>query len=280
MKISTSTYYADPKISLAEREEKDADIRGKIEQLRVTYKRAGYRPLLHHLKRNGITIGERRLRGILQKFELQVRPHKKFIRTTNSKHDCLTHPNLIKSMMIDDINQVWASDITYIRINNGFVFLAVILDLYSRKVIGWAISKRIDGDLALDALKMAIARRSPPRGVIHHSDRGVQYLCEKYVALLKTNHFHFSCSARGNPYDNAWLESFMKTLKHDEIYMGHYETYLDVMEKVPHFIEEVYNRKRLHSSLGYLPPEEFEEGIKLGYKNFNGKDGDRPRFTL
>lgn len=280
MKISTSTYYADPKISREQQEEKDADIRGKIEQLRVTYKRAGYRSLLQHLKRSGVEIGETKLRRIIHKFELQIRPHKKFVRTTNSNHDCLTHPNLIKDMTIDDVNQVWAADITYIRINNGFVFLAVILDLYSRKAIGWAISKRIDGDLAIDALKMAIARRKPPKGVIHHSDRGVQYLCESYVALLKENGFHFSCSARGNPYDNAWLESFMKTLKYDEVYMGHYETYLDVIEKLPHFIEEVYNKKRLHSSIGYLPPEEFEEKIKLSYKDGNKKEGDRLRFTL
>jgi transposase InsO family protein len=280
MKISTSTYYADSKISREEQEEKDADIRGKIEQLRVTYKRAGYRPLLRHLKRNGVEIGETKLRRIIHKFELQIRPYKKFVRTTNSNHDCLTHPNLIKDMTIDDVNQVWAADITYIRINNGFVFLAVILDLYSRKAIGWAISKRIDGNLAVDALKMAIARRKPPKGVIHHSDRGVQYLCESYVTLLNENGFHLSCSARGNPYDNAWLESFMKTLKYDEIYMGHYETYLDVIEKLPHFIEEVYNKKRLHSSIGYLPPEEFEEKIKLGYKNGNEKEGDRLRFTL
>ena len=237
MKISTSTYYADSKISREEQEEKDADIRGKIEQLRVTYKRAGYRPLLRHLKRNGVEIGETKLRRIIHKFELQIRPYKKFVRTTNSNHDCLTHPNLIKDMTIDDVNQVWAADITYIRINNGFVFLAVILDLYSRKAIGWAISKRIDGNLAVDALKMAIARRKPPKGVIHHSDRGVQYLCESYVTLLNENGFHLSCSARGNPYDNALLESFMKTLKYDEIYMGHYETYLDVIEKLPHFID-------------------------------------------
>jgi len=178
MNISTSTYFADSKKTRAEIEEKDADIRGKIEQIRVTFKRAGYRPLLHHLNRSGIVIGERKLRRIIKKFELQIRPHRKFVKTTNSNHDCLIHPNLIKDMTIDDVNQVWAADITYIRINNGFVYLAVILDLFSRKAIGWAISKRIDGNLTIDALKMAIARRSPPKGVIYHSDRGVQYLCE------------------------------------------------------------------------------------------------------
>ena len=180
---------------------------------------------------------------------------------------------LIQEMTIDGVNQVWAGDITYIRIGNGFVFLAVLLDLYSRKVIGWAISKKIDGNLTLDALNMAIKRRGPPRGVIHHSDRGVQYLCDKYVEKLKEYGFHISCSRKGNPYDNAWSESFMKTLKYDEIYMGDYETYLDVIENLPRFIEDLYNKKRLHSSLGYLPPEEFED--------MNEEiTGERPVFKL
>lgn len=275
-----STYYSDPKITRAEKEESDADIRGRIELIRVTHKKAGYRTLKHYLKRNGIAVGETKLRRIIKQFELQILPHRKFIATTNSNHDCLVHPNLIKDMTIDNINQVWASDITYIRINNGFVYLAVILDLYSRKVIGHAISKKIDGALATDALKMAILRRNPPQGVIHHSDRGVQYLCNDYVEILTENGFHISCSAKGNPYDNAWLESFMKTLKYDEIYMGHYETYLDVVEKLPLFLEEVYNKKRLHSSIGYLPPEEFEEMIKIDYKKGTLAESDRPRFTL
>ena len=271
-----STYYHDPKITRAEREEQDADIRGKIEQIRKTFPRAGYRPLLRHLKRNGITIGETKLRRIIRKFELQIRPKKQFVNTTDSDHDCLVYPNLLPELTIDGPNQVWAGDITYIRINNGFVFLAVLLDLYSRKIIGWAISKKIDGKLTLDALTMAIQRRTPPKGVIHHSDRGVQYLSNDYVDTLKENGFHISCSRKANPYDNAWTESFMKTLKHEEIYMGHYETYLDVIERLPYFLEEIYNKKRLHSSIGYLPPEEFEELIEQGYID----EVDRLKFTL
>lgn len=274
MNLAESTYYADPKVSRKDRDEREADIRGKVEQIRVEFPRTGYRMLLGHLKRAGVKIGERRLRGILKKFELQFRHKKKFVRTTNSNHEHEVHPNLIEELTINDINQVWTVDITYIRINTGFVYLAVVLDLYSRKVIGWSISKKIDGKLAIDALTMAIKRRNPPRGVIHHSDRGVQYLCDAYVAILDEHGFHKSCSRKGNPYDNAWTESFMKTLKYDEIHMREYDTFLDVVENLPNFIEEVYNKKRLHSSLNYLPPEEFESKVAAEV------NVDRPTFQL
>lgn len=277
MGLSMSTYYHDPKKTRAIQEEEDADIRGKIEQIRVELKGAGYRPLLRHLQQSGITIGERKLRRILKKFDLQIRPKRKFVATTDSNHDYLVYPNLLEEMTIDGINQVWTADITYIRIANGFVYLAVVLDLFSRKVIGYSISKRIDRDLTISALKMALLRRRPLPGVIHHSDRGVQYLCDDYVQLLADKGFHISCSRKGNPYDNAWTESFMKTLKYEEIYMGHYETYLDVVENLPHFIEEIYNKKRLHSSLGYVAPEKFEEQFKMKYK---GEESDRTRFRL
>ena len=278
MQLSESSYYYDPKLTRAEREEQDADLRGKVEQIRVEFPKAGYRMLLAHLKRSGVGIGERRLRRVLSKFELQIKPRKRFVRTTDSNHNHKVHRNLIEEMTVNDINQVWTADITYIRIDNGFVYLAVIIDLYSRKVIGWSISKKIDAQLTLNALKMAIQRRQPPRGVIHHSDRGVQYLCDDYTDLLKENGFHLSCSRKGNPYDNAWTESFMKTLKYDEVHLQNFETYLDVVDRVPFFIEEVYNKRRLHSSIGYLPPEEFEQKVKLEYPDKN--DVNRPTLKL
>lgn len=273
-----STFYHDPKVSRSEREEWDADVRGKIEQIRVEFPRTGYRMLLGHLKRNGVEIGERKLRRILRKFDLGIKSKRRFVKTTDSNHNHLVYANRLEELTIDGINQVWTADLTYIRIENGFVYLAVILDLYSRKVIGWQISKKIDRHLALDALKMAIARRNPPRGVIHHSDRGVQYLCDDYTSLLQENGFHISCSRKGNPYDNAWTESFMKTLKYEEVYMFNYKTYLDVVERLPYFIEELYNKKRLHSSLEYLPPEEFETKIEVKYQN--EKRGKRPKLKL
>lgn len=276
--LSTSTYHADPKISRKQRAEADANIRGKIEQIRLDFPSTGYRTLLAYLKRNGIKIGETKLRRIIDEFDLNLRPKKKFVVTTDSNHEFEVYKNLLPEMTIDGINQVWVADITYVRILTGFVYLAVILDVYSRKVVGHAISKRIDGKLALNALEMALQRRKPAGGVIHHSDRGVQYLCKEYVDVLKVNKFHISCSRRGNPYDNAFAESFMKTLKYDEVYMWNYETYLDVIERIPYFIEEVYNKKRVHSGLNYDTPEEFEKRFEVEYEGENRVG--RPTLTL
>lgn len=273
MDISTSTYYADSKITRAEKEEWEADVRDKIEYLRLDFKGAGYRTLLPLLRKNGIEIGERRLRRIIREAGLQIRPKRQFVKTTDSEHDHPVYPNLIEGMTIDGPDQVWGADITYIRIANGFVYLAVVLDFYTKKIAGWALSKKIDGNLTLDALTMATRRRRPLRGVIHHSDRGVQYLCKKYVETLTAHGFHISCSRKGNPYDNAWTESFMSTLKKNEVHMRHYETFLDVIANVPRFIEEIYNKKRPHSVLGYLSPEEFED-------MYDEENEQRPKFTL
>ena len=162
-------------------------------------------------------------------------------------------------MAIGRLNQVWLSDITYIRVRTGFVYLAAILDACSRKVIGYAVSRGLETNLTLEALRMALSRRRPVPGVIHHSDQGIQYASDEYIAELKAYGFEISMSRAGNPYDNATMESFFKTLKYEEVYLCEYETYEDVIEKISYFIEAVYNQKRLHSGIGYLTPEEYEK---------------------
>ena len=194
----------------------------------------------------------------MNKFGLNATIRRQFVRTTDSNHGLPVYPNLIAGMVLTGINQLWVADITYIRIATGFVYLAVILDVFSRRIVGWAISKTLDRRFTIEALKMAIELRKPPKGTFHHSDKGVQYACLEYVELLNRNHFRISMSRSGNPYDNAFAESFMKTLKKEEVYLWEYESFIDVAERIPYFIEEVYNRKRVHSGINYLPPVEFE----------------------
>jgi putative transposase len=261
--LSPSTYYYDPKRSRASREREDAELRDAIESVQADFPKAGYRTVQCYLRRRGRFVGERRIRRIMKRFSLHAEIKRAFVHTTDSNHSHRVYPNLLPGRVLTGINQAWAADLTYIRIVNGFVYLAVILDLFSRKVIGWAISRHIDAALALAALKQAIQQRQPPSGCVHHSDRGVQYLCHDYVALLNERQFAISNSAKGNPYHNAFVESFMKTLKQEEVYLANYETYLDVLENLPTFIEEVYNEKRVHSGIDYLTPSELEEKIKI-----------------
>jgi transposase InsO family protein len=233
----------------------------------------GYRRIERELKRRRIVANTKRIRRVMKVFGLQPILWRRLIRTTDSGHALPVYPNLLKKRQVRAVNQAWVSDITYIRIRSSFVYLAAILDLYSRKVVGWAISKRVDTELCLTALQMALTDR-PARGCIHHSDRGVQYASAAYVTLLRLHGLQISMSAKGNPYDNAFMESFYKTLKYEEVHLWNYETYEEVIERLPFFIEQVYNRKRLHSSIGYVPPVEFEANVlKL-------KLADRPVLNL
>lgn len=257
LKMARSTYYYQKPCDL-QRQKEEADLRDRIEKVVVEHEKYGYRRVTAQLQREGLAVNHKRVQRIMQEGELICKIKKRWVVTTDSNHPYPIAPNLLKGAEITGVNQAWVSDITYIRILTAFVYLAVILDVFSRKVVGWAISMRIDTELTRAALRMAIETRCPPRGCIHHSDRGVQYAAHEYVDDLKAAGFLISMSRKGNPYDNAQAESFMKTLKNEEVYLWDYKTFEDVKKRVPYFIEEVYNEKRLHSALGYCPPNEYE----------------------
>ena len=259
MGIARSTYYHRPKQLSLEEQLKEADLRERIEQIVVEYARYGYRRVTHELKREGWAVNHKRVARIMKEESLQCQVKRRWVKTTDSNHPYPVYPNLLKGLTVRRLNEVWVADITYIRVLTGFLYLAVILDLFSRKVIGWALSHHIDTELTLAALGMALKGRRPPSGCIHHSDRGVQYASHAYVDELRRAGIEISMARKGNPYDNATAESFMKTLKHEEVYLWDYRTVEDVKERIPYFLEEVYNQKRLHSALGYCPPNEFEE---------------------
>ena len=219
----------------------------------------GYRRVTKQLHREGWIVNHKKVARIMRDKGWSCRSRKKkWITTTNSNHGFKIYPSLIKGLKIKAVNQLWVADITYIHILVCFVYLAVIVDVFSRKAVGYALSTNIDTQLTLDALRMAIYNRKPPPGCIHHSDRGVQYASGDYVKELKAHDFQISMGRKANPYDNAYAESFIKTLKSEEVQLWEYRTIEDVEKRIPYFIEEVYNQKRLHSSLGYRPPCEFE----------------------
>jgi transposase InsO family protein len=274
MKLSRSSFYHRLKGKSQVEMQREADLRGKIEAICLEYPRYGYRRVTEQLKREGLRVNHKKVLRVMRESDLLCRIRRRWVKTTNSKHHLPRYPNLIKGMVIRRLNQVWLSDITYIRIRTGFVYLAAILDAYSRKVIGYALSRNLDTSLTLEALKMAIASRQIGLGVIHHSDQGVQYASGEYVDELKRHGFLISMARTGNPYENATMESFFKTLKHEEVNLCQYETYQDVITRLPYFLEDVYNHKRLHSALGYRPPDEFEEVL------LNQENSERPRQTL
>jgi putative transposase len=211
------------------------------------------------LQQQDWVVNHKRVSRLMRVDNLLALRKKRYVLTTDSHHPFAIYPNLVPRLMVNSINQLWVADITYIRLRETFLYLAVILDAHSRKAVGWELGDTLEASLAVAALQRAIADRAIESGIVHHSDRGVQYASGDYVALLESNGFLISMSRTGNPYDNAKAESFMKTLKCEEVYLKAYRDRAEVRASIAHFIEEVYNRKRLHSALGYLPPASFEE---------------------
>lgn len=243
--------------------ERDVDLRDEIQRIALESPSYGWPRITAELKRRGWEADHKRVYRIMREDNLLCLRRRKFVVTTNSNHDRPVYPNLTRGMVLTGIDQLWVADITYIRLETEFVYLAVILDAYSRRVIGWALDRSLEDDLTVAALRMALERRIPARGLVHHSDRGVQYASGDYTGLLKSRGITISMSRKGNPYDNAACESFMKTLKYEEVHRQEYRDLAEARASIHHFLERVYNQKRLHSALGYRPPVEFEQQLRL-----------------
>lgn len=241
-------------------QEDSVELRAMIQQIVLEHRRRyGYRRVTRELKKRGIPINHKRVARIMREDNLLAVQPRQFVVTTNSEHKLEIYLNLARRMQLTGVDQLWVADITYIRLHSEFVYLALILDRFSRKVVGWHLDRTLSSRLAIVALEQAIESRQPPPGLVHHSDRGIQYASAEYVAVLRKHEIISSMSRPANPYDNASCESFIKTLKREEIYANEYENLEHLRDHLQDFIERYYNQKRLHSALGYCSPEEFEQ---------------------
>lgn len=255
--LSRATFYRYCKPIISP-EAVETDLREAIQQIALEFSCYGYRRITAQLTRQGFAVNHKRVLRLMREDNLLCLRKKRFIKTTDSEHGLPIYQNLAAKLTVNGLDQLWVADITYIRLASEFVYLAVILDAFSRRVVGWHLSRRLDAGLTVAALQMALEARNPNVGLVHHSDRGVQYAAAEYTDLLKVRSIQISMSRVGNPYDNAKAESFMKTLKYEQVYLCEYANLTEARKSIADFIECVYNQKRLHSSLGYLPPAEFE----------------------
>lgn len=274
-RVSRSGFYrfdGDAKPSLGT----DMDLRDAIQRIALQWPSYGRPRITEELRRQGWTVNPKRVYRILREDNLLCVRRRKFVVTTNSNHDRKIYPNLAGQMVLTSVDQLWRADITYIRLQDEFVYLAVILDAYSRRIIGWALDRTLEDELTLTALRMAITRRVVRPGLVHHSDRGSQYASNDYTDLLKEHGIDISMSRKANPWDNAACESFMKTLKYEEVHRNEYRNFAEARAAIHEFLERVYNRKRLHSALGYLPPAEFERNLAAS----NNKEAASRQLSL
>lgn len=268
--ISRACYYrsfSTPDLAAPQVVAADMALRESIQQLALDWSCYGYRRITKELHRQGISVNHKRVLRLMREDNLLCLRKRRFITTTDSDHSLPVYPNLAAEMDVTIPDQLWVSDLTYIRLGHEFIYLAVVLDACSRRCLGWSLGRRLDAALATSALRMALKERKP---AVHHSDRGVQYASSEYTSLLKDNGIQISMSRKGNPYDNAKAESFMKTLKYEQVYLSEYENLADARAQIGRFLERVYNQKRLHSSLGYLPPAEYEQQFEQ--KHCENKD--------
>ena len=258
VRISRATLYRKPDMPAPA----ETAVRDAIQRIALEMPFYGYRRITAELKRRGHTINHKAVLRLMREDNLLcLRRKRAFVLTTDSRHSQPVYPNLARDMVVTSINQLWVADITYIRLAREFIYLAVVMDAFSRRVIGWALERYLDAELTLAALRMALAARAVQPGLVHHSDRGVQYTCTDYTGLLVEDSIQISMSRTANPSDNAQCERFMRTLKYEEVYLSDYDTLVEARDSIKHFLEEVYNEKRLHSAIGYVPPAEFEQSL-------------------